>query len=276
MEQDPPKAHDVGMAALNDLKENFSLVKNIVMPVFPIMFVFMAIDIALEPMLTNEYGQPTMGYHLFSIVSVVVSAWVVVHYVMRWHMFTLLGNVDYKGTWASPDSKYKLFFFKTIILQFVVILAMMIPVLVMFLIPPLGLIIMIPCWVAGIYIVCRLSFILPATVLGHTPNIKEIWDFAKGMVGKTFWAPLMVTYKYILLFIVYLVISGLILSLVGIIDIEGGQMSMSALQMIASLVFFALPTLVGTILFGLVYVGVLSRYYQWGLENRTDAYGDFK
>ncbi len=270
MEQNPPKASEVGSAALEDLRNNFGLVQQITFPVIPILIVLGAADAVAAKYFTDASGHPEFGYYVFMIVYTLLTAWASVHYVMRWHLFSLTGSVEYKGGWLNPDTKYNSFFYKTLIIQAIVFATIMLPVFLMVVAPVIGLMVFIPLVFAGVYSGCRLSFILPATVLGHTPTIPQIWDFARGMVGKTIWAPIAATWKYIVAMFVYLFIIGFFVGFTS-----NGE-PLSLIGDIFIFLFTTLPALLAGILFCLVYVGGLSRYYQWGLENRTDAYGDYK
>ena len=151
---------------------------------------------------------------------------------------------------------------------------MVAPFLLLVILPPMiAFIVIFAAWIFAFYAVCRLSFILPATVMGHTPTYMEIWEFAQGMVAKTLWAPIRVVLKYLLLFFVYCLVLFTLLAVIGF-SVDGFEQSIIFNTLIG--VFFGVPCIILGILWGFVYVGVLSRYYQWGLKNRTDAYGDFK
>lgn len=274
MEQTPPAAVDVGKDALEDIRRNFDVVKNILAPVLPIIIGVTLLDLMLNIYFSDEYGNPSPAYNVFAIFIYFFTAWVSVHYILRWHLYTLKGTAEHNGTWSKPDVKYKKFFFKTLFLQFGLILLMIAPFLLLVILPPAIAFIGIgAAWIYAFYAICRLSFILPATVMGHTPTYREIWVFAQGMAVKTLWAPIRVALKYILLFIVYTFVLFLMLGLIGY-SVEGFEQS--AIFNFLLGILFVVPCILLGIIWGFIYVGVLSRYYQWGLKNRTDAYGDFK
>lgn len=269
MDDSPPLAVDIGTAALNDLRENFGLVKKMILPVFPILIVLAVIDHLIQITFIDENGKALAITYIADIIYILLSAWVSVHYIMRWHLFTLKGSIEYEATWSHPDPAYKKFFTKTLILQVIMFSAILLPLILLIISPVIGLMLVLPLMCFGIYSVARFSFILPATVLGHTPSLRQIWAFASGMVGKTLWAPMRVCFVYFLAAIGYIVIMALLLAIFGFIK-EGETNDLLAFTL------FYLPGLFFGILFGLIYVGVLSRYYQWGLDHRTDAYGHFK
>ena len=273
MEKEPPLAVDVGREALDDVKRNFSIVKSIVMPIIPVLLGLSFLDVLLNTYFADENGNPPASYSIFSLFMIFFTAWVSVHYILRWHLFTIKGSAEHQGTWTNPDTKYKKFFFKTLFLQFFAIVIFLAPLLFFAVLPPvLAMLVNIPIWIFAFYAICRLSFILPATVMGHTPTYSEIWKFAKGLVGKTLWAPIRVCFVYLLLFILYFIVATIVLTVIVMIT---GNVAFAESEVLLFIVF-VVPSILMSIFFGLVYVGVLSRYYVWGLKNRTDAYGDFK
>ena len=120
----------------------------------------------------------------------------------------------------------------------------------------LSMIMMVPIFIAAVYIGYRFTFIYPSIALGHKKTLKECWTLTKGYVGKMMLVPFIASYKYLLLAIVLIILSAGM----SFIPFIGG-----VAKIIITAAFDAFLTPVFTIF----WAAVLSNYYilVWNKEN---------
>jgi hypothetical protein len=213
----------------------------------------------------------------FSIgLGLLVGWWFGVHYALKWHLFTLRDDMNYEGGWAKPDGLYIKFLLKTIVPGIAIILSFMVSFTCYFFLPHLmATLLSLIVILFGFYAAIRLSFILPATAYGHTPSISQIWGFSDGLALKVLWAPFRVLWPYLIAYFIYTMIVQ------GLNDFLSNQERYANAPENVSLVFSNLiPLIIKTffqivdavinIFIGVFCVGVLSKYYLWGLDHRPE------
>lgn len=117
----------------------------------------------------------------------------------------------------------------------------------------------------AMYVMLRLSFILPAQSVGVTLSLKEIIAASRGMT----WPLIGANFIYAILFItgisVYSVIIGMLVSIsAGDQDLKGLQFGFIALVSL-------IPVMLATLVLVALYTTALSKAYRWGMENNPVA-----
>lgn len=252
----PPSALSIGREALNDAFAHQDIIKKILMPVVSVLVIVTIMD----QIFAFTMGQNYIYIYFFIML---MTTWISVQYLMSWHLFSMTRETNYQGTWYRPDRRYVSFFLKSLIPLMAMVLPFILVVIIANIMPLIGLMLMPWACLLGIWAGLRLSFVLPAAALGHTPTLGQAWDLSQGMALKIFWAPIRVLWLHIIALTLYGFVINFALHMVM------GDPTASFAGILLQLFLLTIPMMLFYLFFALVGVGVLSRYYLWAIDSRS-------
>lgn len=127
----------------------------------------------------------------------------------------------------------------------------------------IALIIAIPVSIWGIIQLIRISFLLPARSVDVKLSLADARRASRGLIGKIFLSGVVVTFAFSLVIMLYALIVGLV---VGIIT-TGSEPS--PLTTGLTMFILGIPMIVAGFVYTAINVTILSRAYQWGIQNNA-------
>lgn len=256
---------DTGKNAKAFIKENMPVFWNVLKPMLPYIVILYAIDMIITAFfmpIDAETGE-SVEFALGSIIA----GYFYTCIAITWHRVVIHGADKYEAMNPFKPRKSELTFIGMGIALF--LMMFIVGFIIGFgaaIINPVLLILLLPLMIAAVYLWMRVIFYFPAKATGNHISFKQSFSMTDGYVWKIFAGYFVTAFKTILIMIGYLiagftVLTGILIA-TTLIGIESKilEIVLGGAFMLPIIAFFQ-P------LFAVIWVTVLSNYYQYVMQN---------